>query len=107
MLSLYFDEHMPEPIGQALVRRGIDVLTPQAANRRGYADPGQLAYATEHGRLMVTRDSDYLALHATGVAHAGILFAQSDAPIGILIETLLLAVQVLSAEEMRNGVVYL
>ncbi len=52
----------------------MDVTTSTDAGLLGAPDDGQLAYATTQGRAMVTCDDDYLGLHATGAAHAGIVF---------------------------------
>ncbi len=102
-----FDEHVDAAVVDALVRRGVDVLTVQAAERRGLPDNQQLAYALQQGRVMVTQDSDYIALANSGQPHAGIAFAQPRVSIGELINALLLLHDVLSSEEMQNHVEYL
>ena len=48
-----------------LRRRGIDVLTAQDAGRCGTPDPDQLTFAAAEGRVLVTFDTDFLALHQT------------------------------------------
>ena len=71
-IRYYMDQHFPGPVTDGLRRRGIDVLTAQEADRCGLPDSDQLAFATGEERVMVTFDSDYLVLHRTGTAHAGI-----------------------------------
>jgi hypothetical protein len=71
-IRFYMDQHYPSPVSRALRRRGVDLLTAQEAGRCGVQDPAQLAFATAEERVMVTFDTDYLALHQSGVAHAGI-----------------------------------
>ncbi len=70
-IRYYMDEHLPAQVTQGLRRLGIDVLTAQEAGRCGLPDPDQLAFATAQERVMVTFDTDYLALHRAGVRHAG------------------------------------
>ncbi len=106
-LRFYFDEHIHSAVADALERRGVDVLTVQAATRRGFADKEQLAYALQQERVIVTQDSDYIALVASGQPHAGIAFAQPRASVAEVINSLLLLYDVLSAEEMQNHVEYL
>ena len=106
-LKFYFDEHVDAAVTDALMRRGVDVLTVQAAERRGLPDNQQLTYALQEGRVMVTQDSDYIVLAASGQPHAGIAFAQPRASIGELINALLLLHDILSSEEMQNHVEYL
>lgn len=71
-IRYYMDEHLPAQVTQGLRRLGIDVLTAQEAGRCGLPDPDQLAFATAEEWVMVTFDTDYLALHRAGVRHAGI-----------------------------------
>lgn len=57
---------------------------------------------------MVTFDTDYLALHQTGIAHAGIAWCQEQKhSIGQLIRALLLVHGVLDRDSMCNHVEYL
>jgi hypothetical protein len=66
-------------------------LTAQVASRCGLPDEDQLAFATAETRVMVTFDTDYLALHQAGVEHAGIAWCQDHKyGIGQLIQALLL-----------------
>jgi hypothetical protein len=57
--------------------------------------------------VLITADPDHLRLHTAGVLHAGILFAPSDAAIGLVIGGAMLIAEVLSAEEMVNRVEFL
>ena len=71
-IQFYFDQHIPPGVADGLRLRGIDVLTAQDAGRCGLQDPDQLQFATVNERVMVTFDTDYLALDANGVPHVGI-----------------------------------
>lgn len=105
-IKFYFDEHIPSAVADALQQQGLDVLTVQAANRRGLSDDEQLDFATQENRVMVTMDSDYIALAAQGVSHAGIAFITSDTSIGDLINNLVLLHGVMTPEEMENNIEY-
>ena len=68
------DEHIDHAIASALGNRGYNVLTIADAKLLG-ADDAQaiLPFARTESRVLVTRDADFLALHARGDAHAGIV----------------------------------
>jgi hypothetical protein len=71
-------------------------------------DLDQLTFATTEQRVMVTFDSDYLALHRSGVAHAGIVWwPQQKYGIGMLVQLLELLHGVADRDQMRNRVEYL
>ncbi len=90
-VQFYFDEHIPSAVAHALRQRGINVLTAQDAGRCGLPDTDQLQFAAEQGRLLVTFDTDYLALAAEGMGHAGIAYCHpTKYSIGQLIQSLLL-----------------
>lgn len=52
-------------------------------------------------------DSDFLKLAMTGVAHAGIAYANAGTTVGELISALMLLCNVLTPSEMINHVEYL
>jgi hypothetical protein len=107
-IRYFMDEHFPAPVTQGLRQRGIDVLTAQEAGRGGLPDPDQLAFATAEERVLVTFDTDYLALRQAGVPHAGIAWTpQQKYGIGMLIQLLELLHGVADRDRMRNRVEYL
>jgi hypothetical protein len=84
------------------------VLTAQEADRSGTTDAAQLAFATQGERVLVTFDPDYLALHNSGPAHAGIVWCpQQKYGIGRLIQLLELLHGVADSETIRGRVEYL
>ena len=104
----YMDQHYPMAVTQGLRLRGIDVLTAQEAGRCGLPDSQQLAFATAEDRVLASFDSDYLALHQSGVDHAGIAWCpQQKYGIGQLVQALELIHGVLDRDAMRNRVEYL
>lgn len=107
-IRFFMDQHFPGPVSQGVRRHGVDVLTAPEAGRCGLPDAGQLAFATAEGRVMVTFDTDFLALHRSGVPHAGIAWCpEQKYSIGQLIHALLLVHGVLDRDAMRNHVEYL
>ena len=107
-IRYYMDQHYPGPVAKGLRRRGIDVLTAQEVERCGLPDSDQLAFATTQQRVMVSFDSDYLALHQSGVAHAGVAWCpQEKYAIGMLVQLLELLHGTTDGDRMRNHVEYL
>lgn len=80
---------------------------PAEIGMRGKSDADQLAFAMADARVMITRDKDYLRLHAAGAEHAGIVFTQAETGIGAIIRGLALIYQVLDAEDMRQHVEFI
>jgi len=73
-IRLHLDESSGmKAIATALRRAGADVSTSVSAGLRGAADKMELAFADGEYRVLFTQDSDFLALHASGKPHAGIV----------------------------------
>jgi predicted nuclease of predicted toxin-antitoxin system len=107
-LRFFMDQHLPSPVSRALRRHGIEMETAQEAGRCGFSDADQLAYATSGERVLVTFDSDFLALHRTGQQHTGIAWCpEQKYNIGQLIQALLLLHGILDSDDMKNHVEYL
>ncbi len=106
-VRFYLDEHVGAVVRRALRQRGIDVETVAEAGRLGASDEEHLAYARASGRVVVSQDSDFLALHAEGREHAGIAYAQQQVSARRLLDGLLLIHAVLDAGEMRSRVEFL
>jgi hypothetical protein len=64
MLKAYADEHVVSAIVQALRQRGMDVVTVQERQGEGTDDADVLAEALRDARIMLTNDTDFLALAA-------------------------------------------
>lgn len=60
-LKFYMDVHVQSAISKGLQRLNIDVLTVQEDGKRRASDAELLNRATELGRIMFTRDEDFLA----------------------------------------------
>ena len=106
-IRFYADVHVPRSVTLALRRRGVDVLTAQDIAMEAASDADHLVRATAEGRVLITQDADFLALHASGVSHAGIAYARQGTPIGIMVNGLLLIFDVMMPAEMVNSVEFL
>jgi predicted nuclease of predicted toxin-antitoxin system len=68
------DEHIDHAIAASLRLRGYDVLTLSDAKLLGADDFEEiLPFALSENRVLISRDADFLAMHARGDAHAGIV----------------------------------
>ncbi|MGH2589009.1 MAG: DUF5615 family PIN-like protein [Dehalococcoidia bacterium] len=110
-ISLYLDEDAHTYIADAVRRRGWNAVTTEEAGRRGALDPDQLRFATERGSAILTYNvSDFPDLHAgllaRGESHAGIIVATQADP-RRNIRALLNLLNAVSAEKMRDNLVYL
>jgi predicted nuclease of predicted toxin-antitoxin system len=107
-IRFFLDQHIPAAVAQGLRLRGVDVRTAQEAGRCGLPDADQLQFTTADERVLVTFDSDFLALAAAGAQHAGIAWCQATKhAIGPLLYALLVLHGVLDRDAMRNHVEYL
>jgi len=106
-IRFHLDEHIDRAVAEGLRRRGVDVTTTIEARLAGAPDEEQFAYATNGGRVFVTRDVGFLSMHQGGVQHAGIAFCHSRRrDVGQLVLNLVLLWRVVTAEEMRGHVEY-
>ncbi len=107
-IRFFFDQHIPGAVARGLRRRGVEVLTAQEAGRCGDTDLEQLEFAYENEYVVVSFDSDFLALAAGGVLHNGVAFCSATKyTIGELIYALLLVSDVLDMSDMRNHIEFL
>ncbi|HXU35952.1 MAG TPA: DUF5615 family PIN-like protein [Blastocatellia bacterium] len=111
-MLLYMDVHVPFAITAGLRLRGVDVLTAQEDDATQLDDEVLLDRVTALGRVIFTRDVDFLG-HArerqvTGVKFSGVVYAhQLRVSIGQCVADLELIVKVYDSEYMENRVEYL
>jgi uncharacterized protein with PIN domain len=103
----YTDEHVSRAIIRGLRNRGIDVLAAQEAMMFSASDDAHLSLARRENRVLFTQDADFLRIAATGVAHAGVVYAHQRTSIGHIIRGLVLIHQVLDAEEMVGQIEFI
>lgn len=94
-------------LARALRLRGLDVTTSQEQGLLGTSDREQLESARLAGRVVVTLDADFAALHHAGVDRAGIGYAeQGRRSLGDIIDLIVLAWEILDPDHMRNRLEY-
>ena len=74
---------------------------------QGATDIQHLKRATQEGRVIVTRDADFLRLHAAGESHRGIVYAPQQMPVRDILRSLKLIHDLLTAEEMVQHIEFL
>ncbi len=93
MLAGFADECVSLPIVLGLRQRGMDVVTAQDRGQTKSDDEILLTMATAEGRLMLTNDHDFFAIHhawmLSGRNHAGIAYWDQDMPVGVAIRRIL------------------
>lgn len=106
-IRFHLDEHVDPAIATALRRAGIDVTTTNEVGLRTKDDEAHLNCARSQGRVIVTRDQDFLRV-ANGVTdHSGVAFYTSNQSLREIIEALILVYEVMLPEEMVGQIEYL
>jgi len=93
---------------EALRRRGIDALSAAEGGLRKAADEAYLHHALASDRVVVTHDSDFLRLHASGVEHSGIVYCQQGKlSVGALVTARVLIHELLEPDDIAQRVEFL
>jgi predicted nuclease of predicted toxin-antitoxin system len=84
-LRFLLDEDLPPRAAEIARGLGSDVVSVHELGRRGLADRGQLRFASEEGRIFVTRNHrDFVELtvefYRSGEAYAGVLLVRRNLP---------------------------
>jgi predicted nuclease of predicted toxin-antitoxin system len=112
MLRLASDADVHGALLRGLRRRypGIDLVRVQDVLPEGTSDPEVLAWATAQNRVLITNDRNTMIAfayqHATdGEPTPGLVVTSNGQSIGSAIEQILLIIECMSEEEIRNQVV--
>jgi hypothetical protein len=113
-VELLADENFNRWIVAGVRRRGpsIDLITVQEAGLRGMSDPDLLEWAAARARIVLTHDVRTLTRDALdrvrlGLPMPGVIELREDAPIGRVIEDIVLLALGSSPGEWEGQVVYL
>jgi predicted nuclease of predicted toxin-antitoxin system len=106
-IRFHLDEHVDPAIATALRRAGIDVTTTIGAGLRTKDDETHLQFARAEGRIVVTRDQDFLRFASAKSNHSGIVFYTANQSVREIIEGLILIYEVMAPEEMAGRVEYI
>jgi predicted nuclease of predicted toxin-antitoxin system len=101
------DEHVDPSIARALRRAGIDVTTTNEVGLRSADDQTHFQFACAEGRVIVTRDTDFLRFGREDSDHPGIVFYSAHDSLREIIEGLILIYEVLDPGEMCGHIEYL
>jgi hypothetical protein len=114
MIAFLADEDFNNRIVRGLLRRqpDLDLIRVQNTHLFGAPDAEILEWATQNRRVLLTHDVSTMIHHASerfqrGQQIAGIIEIPQSAPIGLIIEDILLAAAVSAPEEFENRIVYL
>lgn len=107
-IRFLLDEHVPAAVAAGLKQKGIDAATIPELGRHGLSDSEQVQFALEEGWVLVTFDSDYLAMARKEIQHSGIVWcAERKYSIGQLVRALALLHAVTDRDAIRNHVEFL
>ncbi|MBX9667795.1 MAG: DUF5615 family PIN-like protein [Candidatus Obscuribacterales bacterium] len=107
-IRFLLDEHIPAAIAAGLKQKGIKVSTAQELGRSGLSDSEQVEYTRKEGLVLVTFDSDFLAMARSQVQNSGIVWCpERKYSIGQLVRALALIHAVMDREAMQNHVEFL
>lgn len=107
-VRFHLDEHIDHAIAKSLRQRGIDVTTTVEAGLRTLNDDAQMEYIYREQRVFVTNDAGFLARHAQGQDHFGLVYYSSGTrSVGEVVTFLVLVYEILPPEEMIGRVEYL
>ena len=99
------DEHLTHAIARSVRRWGIDIATAGDAGTVGMPDDRLLAHCRTEERVLITNDTDFLALHDRGASHAGIVFwKQGSFTIGEVVDFLALIAGIYDPSDMTDRV---
>lgn len=109
--TLYLDEDVSILIAELLRPHGFDVLTTREAQNLGQPDSTQLLFAAAQQRVILTHNRcDFEALHRVSLAeqrsHAGIIIANRRASDAELARRVMKLLNLLTAGEMKNQLLY-
>jgi predicted nuclease of predicted toxin-antitoxin system len=114
-IAIYLDEDITGMLAPALRERGFDAQSTAEAGMLNATDEAQLTYASSRGMALLTGNTAHLARLAklyseTGQSHAGIILSSEQygrRNFGELLRLVLRLLNSLTADEMRDCLVYL
>ena len=111
-IKIYTDESVPVAVAAGLQRRSMDAISARDISNLGLTDVQQLKYAVDNGYVLLTHDTDFIALGhahtARGEHHPGIVYVhQYKLSIGEIIRRTKEIVDLISADESRDHIEFL
>lgn len=120
-LKFYTDTHIAKAVAVQLRNQGVDIVRCEEVGLAKASDSDHLEYACNTGRAMISRDADFLTLHAEyleqGKSHYGIFFVldhlQGKGAVGVIVRYLLEYYQLVAGgaasveDDIANQVIYI
>ena len=114
MLQLAADENFNNNIVRGVLRRkaNVDIVRIQEVGLSGADDPAVLEWAAQQGRILLTHDVSTITKYAyerieVGKVMAGVFEVSRTAPIGVVIEDIVLLIECSLEGEWENQIIYL
>jgi endonuclease/exonuclease/phosphatase family metal-dependent hydrolase len=114
MLRLAADENFNNNIVRGILRRkaNVDIVRVQEVDLSGADDPAVLEWAAQQSRVLLTHDVSTITRYAyerieAGKIMPGIFEVSRTAPIGSVIEDILLIIECSLEEEWEGQIIYL
>lgn len=114
MIKLLADENFDNTVLRGLFRRNseLDIVRVQDVGLSGEDDPTVLEWAAQEGRVLLTHDVATITRYAydrvrQGQVMPGVIEIRTDAPIGQVIEDVLILLECSQEGELENQVQYL
>ncbi len=105
-IKIYSDEHIRKQIVIALKSKGIDIVSTEDAKNKNKSDVEQIKFATSEGRVILTKDSDYLKFKDS-LNHCGIFFVSKRKPDQEIVSNVLAILEVMDESDVRGVVIYI
>ncbi len=110
-IRIYFDEDAPSSFANALINRGVDVVTTQQTKNLRRSDSEQLLYAAAEKRAIFTHNKrDFILLHKeylqSGKEHSGIIISD-QLPIGLMLKRFMKLWLSFKDTDMENRIEFL
>ena len=113
-IALLADENLDNTIIRGLLRRNpdINIVRVQDIGLLGEDDPAVLEWAANEGRILLTHDVATITLYAykrvsKNLPMPGVIEIHADAPIGRVIEDLLVILECGTAKDFDGQIYYL
>lgn len=114
MLRLAADENFNNNIVRGILRRkaNVDIVRVQEVDLSGADDPAILEWAAQQSRVLLTHDVSTITKYAyerieTGKIMSGVFEVSRTAPIGSVIEDILLLIECSLEKEWEGQIIYL
>lgn len=107
-IRYHLDESCQSSIARGLRVHGIDVTMTSEVGLLAASDEMQCDFARRERRVIVTHDTDFLAMGRTTAAHAGIVYChQRRHSVGEIIKRLVLLWELCDDQELHDRIEYL